>query len=137
VTKARVAKDMSPAELAEWDAEIEAEFQRVVTATTKRPGKRERKRRHFGGPWEFIAHVCRLTRGRSALVVALYVYHRTVVCRTQTVELIGAELAELGVTKSCRHWALQRLQDVGVVRLNWEAASQRLKVSLLWRPSCG
>ena len=36
-------------DLAEWDAEIEAEFQRAVAAT-KKVGQRKRGRRHVGFP---------------------------------------------------------------------------------------
>jgi len=85
-------------DLAAWDAEIEADFQRVVGAT-KVAGQRKRGRRHVGFPLEFLIDVCRLTEGRTALVVAEIIYRRTHVCRSPAVTLPTAELAGLGITR--------------------------------------
>jgi hypothetical protein len=83
-------------DLDEWDAEIEAEFQRVVAAT-KAAGQRKKGRKLVAFPLAFLVDVCRRTEGRTALVVAMLIYRRTHVCRSQTVTLPADELAELGI----------------------------------------
>ena len=82
--------------MTEWDAEIEAEFQRTIAAT-KAAGRKKRGQRWVGFPFAFLADVCRSTEGRAPLVVAMLIYRRTCVCKNRTVTLPGAELAELGV----------------------------------------
>jgi len=47
-------------DLDEWDAEIEAEFQREVAAT-KAAGRRKKGRRLVAFPLAFLVDVCRLT----------------------------------------------------------------------------
>jgi hypothetical protein len=69
---------------AEWDAEIEADFQHAVAAT-KTAGRKKRGRRLVGFPFAFLAHVCRLTGRRATLVVAVLIYRRMCVCGSQTV----------------------------------------------------
>ena len=63
-------------DLDEWDAEIEAEFQRAVQQT-KTAGRRQRGSRFIGCPIAFMAEVRRKTKGSAALVVALHIYRRT------------------------------------------------------------
>ena len=87
--------------LAEWDAEIEEEFQRVVAAT-KTAGRKKRGQRLVGVPFAFLADVCRSTKGRAPLVVAMLIYRRTCVCGSRTVTLPGAELAELGIGREMK-----------------------------------
>jgi hypothetical protein len=116
---------------AEWDAEIEAEFQRVKAATAK-AGKRKRGRRLIGCPWAFMVDVCQRTEGRAALVVALCIYRRTHVCGSQTVTLPAEELAELGVTRRTKNRALDELQQVGLIKTEKVAAGQSTKVTLTW-----
>jgi hypothetical protein len=119
-------------DLAEWDAEIEAEFQRVVR-TSKVAGERERGRRHVGFPWAFLADVCRLTEGRAALVVAIYIYRRTHVCRSLTVTLPARELAEVGIVRQRKHEALTKLQAARLIKVE-RIAGRTAKVTLTWQP---
>ena len=72
------------ARLQRRDAEIEAEFQRVVAAT-KKAGRKKRGQRRVGFPFAFLADVCRLTKGRATLVMAELIYRRTYVCNSRTV----------------------------------------------------
>src|SRR5262245_60145274 len=116
---------------AEWDAEIEAEFQRAV-AGAKAAGKRKRGRRHVGAPLSFLIDVCQRTEGRTALIVALYVYRRTHVCRSQTVTLPAGELAELGIDRRDKNKALVKLEAAGLIRLERVAAGRSTKVTLTW-----
>ena len=65
-------------DLNEWDAEIEAEYQRFKESWNA-SGRRKRAGRHVGVPWAYLADVCRLTEGRAALVVSdlhLPAHHR-------------------------------------------------------------
>jgi len=121
-------------DLNEWDAEIEADFQRAVAAN-KAAGQRKRGRRHVGFPWAFLVDVCRLTEGRAALVVAVHVYRRTYVCRSLTVTLPPEELKELGVSRRRKNEALAKLQAAGLIRIESAGAGQSAKVTMLWQPS--
>jgi hypothetical protein len=120
--------------LAEWDAEIESDFQRAVR-DTKAAGQRKRGRRHVGFPLEFLIEVCRLTEGRAALVVAEVIYRRTCVCRDRTVTLPATELAELGIDRRQKNRALARLQTAGLIRVESMPMGQSAKVTLTWQPS--
>jgi hypothetical protein len=126
----------NPAErdLDEWDAEIEAEFQRVVAAT-KAAGQRKRGRRLVAFPLAFSVDVCRRTEGRTALVVAMLIYRRTHVCRSQTVTLPASELAEHGITRRRKNEALATLEAAELVRIEKAPAGRAAKVTLTWRPS--
>jgi hypothetical protein len=125
---------MTAAELADWDAEIEADFQREVEEAM-RTARRQRGRSYIHCPWEFLADVCRLTRGRTALVVALCVYRRVLIHRGQAVTLKGAELAELGVDPRRKREALHKLEAVGILQLHQTKPGRKTKVTLLWRPT--
>jgi hypothetical protein len=125
---------MTDRDLADWDAEIEADFQRAVRAT-KAVGARKRRRRHIGAPVGFVIDVCRRTEGRTALLLALYIYRRTHVCRSQTVTLPSRELAELGITRRRKNEALPKLQAAGLIRIERQALGRSAKVTLTWQPS--
>jgi len=73
---------MAERDLNEWDAEIEADFQRTVAAT-KAAGHHKKGRKLVAFPLAFLVDVCRLTEGRTALVVAELIYRRTHVCRSR------------------------------------------------------
>jgi hypothetical protein len=133
VTKARKAETMSEEELVAWDAEIEADFQRTV-AKTKTLAQLERQPRHIGCPWEFLADVCRHTRGRTALVVAVYAYRQTKVRHNRTVTLSSVELGELGVSRPRRYAALRSLEAAGLVQLHKSSPGQTTAVTMLWKP---
>ena len=121
-------------DLAEWDAEIEADFQRVVAAG-KAAGRPKRGRRLVAFPWGFLVDVCRQTEGRAALIVAEYVYRRTKVCNSLTVTLPGSELAELGIDRRRKREALAKLEDAGLVRLEQAGIGRSARVTLTWQPS--
>jgi hypothetical protein len=118
--------------LAEWDAEIEADFQRAVAAT-KADGRKQRGRRLIGCPMAYLIDVCRLTKGRAALLVALLVFRRTVVCGSRTVTLPGGELAELGIDRSMKRKALARLKAGGLIRIEQDAPRHTTRATLLWQ----
>jgi hypothetical protein len=120
-------------DLAEWDAKIEADFRHAV-ARTKAAGSTKRGRRHVGFPWAFLVDVCRLTEGRATLAVAIYIYRRTQVCRSLTVTLPAAELAEIGIVRQYKHMALDKLQAAKLIKFE-RTAGQTAKVTLMWQPA--
>jgi hypothetical protein len=125
---------MTKRDLAEWDAEIEAEFQRAVAAT-KRAGRLKQGRRLVAFPLAFSVDVCRRTEGRTALVVAMLIYRRTHVCRSQTVTLPAGELAEHGIDRHRKAEALAKLEAARLIRIERQAAGRATKVTLTWKPS--
>jgi hypothetical protein len=130
--KERHYSDLSQAELDAWDAEIEADFHRVVAKTT-RSSKRKGKGRLIGCPMALYADVCRLTGGRTALTVALCLYRRTIVCRSSTVTLDGVELAAFGVDRKRGREALHSLAGAGIIQLHHAGAGRKMEATLLWR----
>jgi hypothetical protein len=118
----------------EWDAEIEADFRRAVAAG-KKAGQRKRGRKLVAFPLSFLVDVCRLTDGRTALVVAMLIYRRTHVCRSQTVTLPADELAELGIIRARKNEVLAKLEAVGLIRIERVAPGRSAKVTLTWKPS--
>ena len=103
-------------DLAEWDAEIEADFRRTV-AKARAAGRKRRGQRHVGAPLAFLAEVCRLTQGRAPLAVALLIYRRTCMKRSLTVTLPSAELAALEISPRLKQKALRRLEAAGLIRI--------------------
>src|SRR6266567_1180732 len=87
------------AALQKWDATIEADVGRAVAAV-KAAGQKKRGRRLVAFPLAFLADVCRLTKGRAPLIVAMLIYRRTHVCNDLTVTLPAIELLELGINRS-------------------------------------
>ena len=117
---------------AEWDAEIEADFQHAV-AEARAGGRRKRGLRLVAFPWAFLVDVCRLTEGRATLAMAEYIYRRTHVCGSRTVTLPGAELAELGIDRPQKHKALARLARAGFIKIEQAGAGRAVRVTLQWR----
>jgi hypothetical protein len=99
------------------------------------PAYRRRKKhaRHVGFPWEFLVDVVRLTSGRTALIVAVYVYRRTVVTGSKAVTLVGSELADLSVRRDAASRALATLEAAGLVKLNKRGVGRRTEIELLWK----
>ena len=91
------------------------------------------KQRHFGCPLAFAAEVCRRTKGRATLIVAIYVYRRTSVCETQTVTLPAAALAELGIDRRRKREALNQLQAAGLISVE-RITGHSTRVTLTWQP---
>ena len=120
-------------DLNEWDAEIEAEYARFKESWNA-SGRRTRGVRHVGVPWAYLSDVCRLTEGRAALVLAIYIYRRTIVCNNLTVTLPSEELAELGVYRQLKSKALAQLQRVGLIRAK-SLVGQTAQVTLTWSRS--
>ena len=65
------------------------------------------------------------------MVLAIYIYRRTCVCRSKTVTLPTAELADLGISRPRKHEALSKLEAAELIRVE-RVAGQTAKVTLLW-----
>jgi hypothetical protein len=130
------AEEAEFARLQRWDAEIEADFQRAV-ATTKAAGKAKRGHRLMAAPWAFWVDLCRSLDGYSAapLVVALLIYRRTIVCKSRSVTLPGADLADLHIDRSQKRRALAKLQTAGLIRVERDGPGRSTKLTLLWQAS--
>ena len=124
------ADQLTPEQLAVWDAEIEADFHRAVAAT-KAVGRKKRGQRLVAFPMTFLIDVCRLTEGRTALVLAALIYRRMHVCSSRTVTLPGEELAELEITKQQKSKALARLEAAGLIRIEKSTTGKSARVTLL------
>ena len=100
------------------------------SAKTTRRAKRSQRLVAF--PWAFLVDACSLTTGRTALLVAEYIYRRTYVCGSLTVSLPSAELAELRISRRVKTKALAQLAAAGLIRIERTARGRTAKVTLLW-----
>jgi hypothetical protein len=113
---------------------------RSKNAPPPRPAKGTKRQkpahrpRLIGAPLEFVADVCRLTQGRTALVVALCIYRRVHVCGDQTVTLPSDELDELGIDRRRKGEALTKLQQAGLIKVE-NARGRTARVTLIWQRS--
>lgn len=104
-----------------------------IRTAEKWPSRQRPRGIIIAAPPKFIKEVCRVTRGRHTLMVALYLYHRTCICKSQMVTLPSGLLATFGVTPRTKQRALARLQAVGLVELE-RANGRTTRVTLLWPP---
>src|SRR5262249_58759879 len=105
-------------------------------AATKRAGQRKRNREHIGCPLGFLADVCRLTEGRTTLVVALSIYRRTIIKKSKTVTLPTSELVDLGIDRHRKREGLAKLEAAGgLIRIKRKGVGRAAKITLTWRPS--
>ncbi len=89
--------------------------------------------RHLGAPFEFLVEVCRSTEGRAALIVALLIYRRTVVCHSPTITLSAAELTELDVSREMKRRSLVQLATAGLIRIGRTPPGCAAAATLLWK----
>jgi hypothetical protein len=116
--------------LQRWDAEIEVDFQRTVTAT-KAAGKTKRDHRLMGAPWAFWVAVRKPEVPWLAVVLAIYIYRRTRITGSDSVTLVSAELNELKIDRHKRSRALRQLTAAGVIRVDRTGHGRALQVTLL------
>jgi hypothetical protein len=117
---------------AEWDVEIEEEFQRVVAAG-RAAGRKKRGGRHMGAPVSFWIALREAGLPWLAVVLAIYIYRRTRVKGSSTVTLVDAELRELRLDRYQRSRALRRLAAAGVIQMGRPASGRSRRVTLLLR----
>jgi hypothetical protein len=107
-------------------------IEQVLKEQTKRKRQPRRPARYIGAPLSFLSDVCRLTEGRTTLLVALCIYRRTCVCDSRTVTLPNAELAELGIDWRRKREALARLQSAGLIEVK-STRGRTARITLKWR----
>jgi hypothetical protein len=130
---------MTPEEIAAWDAEIEAEFQRMIVepaeaaaGATAKARRRALRDPHMGAPVSFWKTVRERVKGAGAQTLALYVYRRTMIARQRTVTLTSADLAELRISQSAVYRGLTALKTVGLISIDDRRRGRRPRVTLLW-----
>jgi hypothetical protein len=106
---------------------------RMMASSSGQRSPRKRGRRYIGVPLDFMCDVCRQTTGRATLIVAMFIYRRTVVCRSRTVTLPTTELAEVGLSRSQKNKALVQLEAAKLLRRKPARVGQSTRVTLLWR----
>jgi hypothetical protein len=104
----------------------------VEFPATETARRAKRGRRLVAFPWTYMVDVCRLTTGRTALIVAQLIYRRTHVCKSLTVTLSKAELADCGVNRSMKQRALKQLAAAGLIQIEPPIAGRTARVTLLW-----
>jgi hypothetical protein len=86
----------------------------------------------IGCSLEFFQNVARTTKGKVALMLALTIYRRCQVCKSQTNTLPPDELAALAITRDNSHKALRKLEAAGLVQLHPIVPGHKTVITLLW-----
>jgi hypothetical protein len=116
-------------DLAEWDAEIEAEFRRAVAAN-KTAGRRKKKAEPFVMvPLWWIAAATKATKTRKALVCVELLYAAWK-AKSSTFPLPNGRLKKLGVGREAKRRALQDLERAGLITVE-RPTRKTLIVSLI------
>ena len=100
-------------DLAEWDTEIEAEFQRVVR-TTKAAGKRRKVERFVQVPLWWIEIAAKATRSPATLVL-IELLHARWETKSLTFPLPNGRLNKLGVSREIKRRVLRDLERRQVI----------------------
>jgi hypothetical protein len=109
---------MTDRDLAEWDAEIEANFQRAVAAT-KTNGRRKRTTEPFVKvPLWWIEGAAKATKSPTILVLIEILRLRWLTQRS-TVTLSNARLRKLGVNRKVKYHVLRDLVRAHFVSVEW------------------
>jgi hypothetical protein len=112
---------------------LRREAEVVEFPVVKKTAKTKRSQRWVGVPFAYMVAVCQSTRRWTTLAVALLVYRRTIVCKSQTVTLPRAELADCGINRSEKHRALNQLAAAGLLRIEPSRPGRSTRVTLLWK----
>jgi len=82
------------------------------------PHARRQQNSFIGCPVPWLKRVRPAVQSADQLIVALYVYRRTKVCRSKTVSISNAGLQkELGISRQTKYRALSRLESAGIIRI--------------------
>jgi hypothetical protein len=102
---------MADRDLAEWDREIEAEFQHCIAGTRARAAaKRTRKEkdRFVRVPLWWIAAAAKLTHSPTTLVL-IELLHTKFRAKSSTFKFSNVRLEKLGVNRECKSQVLRKL----------------------------
>jgi hypothetical protein len=129
---------MTERDLDEWDAEIEAAFQRAV-AGAKRTGRKRRGKRFIGCPPEFFARLARI-RTKSGAVIAVgmclyrrhYIINRVVSGPPKPIGLPKADLLDLDISRGQAARALKKLAAAALIDVHPAGPGYKTLVTVLW-----
>jgi hypothetical protein len=85
---------------------------------------------HMGCPKSWLKRVFVAVHGKHELMVALYLYHWHVVRKSRTIAVTNGELAELGIRRTSKYRALDRLERAGIIKIKRRLSRQALEVTL-------
>jgi hypothetical protein len=101
-----------PRDLDQWDAEIEAEFQRVVAATKK--ARRKKVEPFAMVPLWWIAAAAKATRSPRTMVLIELLY-ASWKAKSLTFPLPNSRLAKLGASRETKREVLLDLERAGLI----------------------
>jgi hypothetical protein len=100
----------------------------------KTPEPKRRSSRLIGCPVSWFAWVFPLAKSKEQLALALYLYRRCCICRSDTVTVPTAELVEWGLGRWGKYRLLLALERVGVLRVEESDRRKTVKVRLCFWP---
>jgi hypothetical protein len=83
----------------------------------------------MGAPRSWLKQAQLAAKGKCDLAVALHLYHWHIVRKSRTISVSNGELAEFGVDRFDKYHALERLEAVGLIKVD-RHNKKSLKVTL-------
>jgi hypothetical protein len=101
--------------LAEWDAEIETDFQRAVRTTkTAASVKRKKAEPFVKVPLWWVVEAAKATH-TPATVVCIELLHTSWKVKSQTFPLPNGRLKKMGVSREVKRYVLRDLEAAGLI----------------------
>jgi hypothetical protein len=91
---------------------------------------KRRSGRHIGCQVPWLAWVLPLVRSKEQLALALYLYRRCCLCRSDTVTVPTEGLSEIGLGRWSKYRLLLALERAGIVRIEEERGRKTIKAQL-------
>jgi DNA-binding transcriptional ArsR family regulator len=93
---------------------------------------RRRNEPHMGAPLTWIARVFSVVQSKGQLLVALWLYRRRSICKSDLFSVPNGELGErFGIERSTKYRALRRLEKAGAIAIVRDGKSA-IRVRILW-----
>jgi hypothetical protein len=105
------------------------EVEEVETAFSKQ-AKAKRSAQHIGCPVPWLKKVYEVSRSRTDIVVALYLYRWHILRKRRTVSASNVELAEFGINRLEKYRSLERLEKGELIKVG-RRGKHALKVTLV------
>lgn len=96
---------------------------------------KERKEKIIGCPPEWLRRVIPIVNTKEQLAVALWVYKRSKVCKTEWFSVSNELLQiELGLSRKIKYTTLRRLEQAGAIAIRSRGRGNKcaLEVRMLW-----
>ena len=105
---------------------------RIEVETLDTDPKPRRTGQHIGCPVAWLKRLYPLVRSKQQVVIALWLYRRSIVCGSGWFTTPNAELErDLGLSRFTKYRALDELEKAGVVELTRQSP-RRVLVRLCW-----